>query len=169
MKYDWIALEREFTTGKKCASMSLREFARYKGIPLSAYYAGKTRGWLEKRAEKQRRKSMRIEETLTEKEIDREVALNERHYAVWERFTNVIEQAFSSGDSMTAMCGNDSLSKALNRLAAILEKVQKGQRTALGMDKEKPERNETGETDAIESVLAKLQERKVEGEEGGKD
>lgn len=162
MKYDWITLEREFTTHKKYATISLREFAAEKGIPYGANYRKHSAGWLEKRGAKQARKGRKIEAALEAKEVSREVAVNERHTVLWNRFLDALENGFSDPVQMIALKGKDSIARTLRNLANVMEKAQKGQRLALGMDKEK-QSNETEEANAaIESLLGKLSGRKVE-------
>lgn len=135
MKYDWIALEREFTTHKKYAATSLREFAKKKGIPYTKNYQEKTKGWIEKRAAKQRLKDGKIQAALEAKEISREVAANERHTALWDRFLSALENGFSDPAKMLLLNGADNMARTLRNLADVMDKAQKGQRLALGMDK----------------------------------
>lgn len=149
MKYDWVTLEREFTTHKKYAAMSLREFAAEKGIPYGANYRKHSAGWLEKRGAKQARKGRKIEAALEAKEVAREVVANERHITLWGRILDVMENGFSDPAQLVALKGKDSMARTLRNLADVMDKAQKGQRLALGMDK-------AGEKDAEKKLSETL-------------
>ena len=62
---------------------------------------------------------------------------NLHHVALWDRFAAIVEEAFDSCSTRTEE-GTIKVA-AVERLANIMEKVQKGQRLALGMDKETKE------------------------------
>lgn len=165
MKYDWVKLEREFTCYAKFATVSLREFARLKGIPYGANFKEHTANWLEKRGSKQSQKSTKIEAVLEANEISREVAAAERHNYIWGRFLDLVQNCFEEPKNMTLVAGVDTINKALKNLADVTDKATKGQRLALGMDKGTGTANENEDVTAIESLLGELSKRGIEGDE----
>ena len=63
---------------------------------------------------------------------------NLHHVALWDRFATIVEEAFENDSTLRTGDGTIKVA-AVERLANIMEKVQKGQRLALGMDKETKE------------------------------
>jgi hypothetical protein len=161
-KYDWIALEKEFLTGK---DRSLKKFAERKGLNYkSANFCRKTKGWIQKREEYRRQKSGKIIQKIQEQQVSEEVALNRRHIEAYTKVLDLIEKALSDRDAFMALAGakpatikgqtvyigGDEAHKVLKSTAVVLTRVQKGQRLALGMDlDDKNKANESSIEDAI--------------------
>ena len=145
-KYDWIELEREFTTHKKHATTSLRAFAKLKGIPYGENFKEHTEGWLTKRAAKWVQKSREMEKRTTEQQIKSAAEFNQRHLDLFDKALDAVEKILSEQMSLsTDMFGNvhDSGVYSASKLKSVvqaLEIAQKAQRLALGMsDKPKDE------------------------------
>lgn len=66
-KYDWKQLETEFILGDY---KSVSEFLKTKGIKMSGSTKKQTKGWKEKKVQKEDKKSTKIIEKVTEKQID---------------------------------------------------------------------------------------------------
>ena len=153
-KHDWIELEKEFITGK---DRSLKKFAERKGFNhKSSNFRKHTQGWLKKKAEFRRQKGTKVIEKIQEEQISEEVALNRRHIDAYSKHLELIEKAMASEEGFYAMSGakkgylpngevfyvgGDKMYKVLKSTSAVLQRVQEGQRLALGLDKEKSDVN----------------------------
>lgn len=170
MKYDWITLEREFTAHKRYRAVSLREFARLKGIPYGRNFRAHTEGWLEKRAAKEEQKGRRIEAELSAAQISEEVRLNRRHLELYGVALDAIERSLREElCAVTDMFGRTVRGEIQNHaklksLLQSLEIAQRGQRLALGLDR--PDREKGGERECsrYEEALTRLWEERKRDE-----
>ena len=170
-KYDWIKLEREFTTHKKYATISLRSFAEEKGIPYGSNFREHTEGWLAKRAAKRSQNSRKIEERLQAQEIATEEEINRRHLQAYNTALDAIEKILREQLSLSVdMFGQAHetgilSSGKLKSTVQALEMIQKGQRLCLGMDKDFDPQAQSDET-AIDAILSHLHGRLPKGDNG---
>lgn len=149
-KYDWKQLEKEYILSD-CKSVS--SFLKYKGINNNSYARNNTKGWKEKKRQNTDKKVTKTIQKITEKEIEKEVDINTRHLRLYDNFLDVLEGSFKNPSEymFLGMPDYDKLKKMID----ILEKSQKGQRLAKGLDKE----NENNENlNKVEQLLTKIKE-----------
>ncbi len=149
-KYDWKQLEKEYILSD-CKSVS--SFLKYKGINNNSYARNNTKGWKEKKRQNTDKKVTKTIQKITEKEIEKEVDINTRHLRLYDNFLDVLEGSFKNPSEYMylGMPDYDKLKKMID----ILEKSQKGQRLAKGLDKE----NENNENlNKVEQLLSKIKE-----------
>ena len=150
-KYDWKQLEKEYILSK-CKSVS--SFLKEKGIKPNGSTKKNTKGWKKKKVQKEYKKSTKIIEKVTEKEIEKEVDINTRHLKLYDNFLDVLEGSFKNSSEYMYL-GMPDYDK-LKKMVDILEKAQKGQRLAKGLDKE--ENNSENELKNAREVLIKIKE-----------
>ena len=150
-KYDWKQLEKEYILSE-CKSVS--SFLKEKGIKPNGSTKKSTKGWKKKKVLKEDKKSTKIIEKVTEKEIEKEVDINTRHLKLYDSFLDVLEGSFKNSEEYMylGMPDYDKLKKMID----ILEKSQKGQRLAKGLDKE--DNNNDNELRNAKEVLIKIKE-----------
>jgi hypothetical protein len=149
-KYDWKQLEKEYILSD-CKSVS--SFLKYKGINNNSYARNNTKGWKEKKRQNTDKKVTKTIQKITEKEIEKEVDINTRHLRLYDNFLDVLEGSFKNPSEYMylGMPDYDKLKKMID----VLEKSQKGQRLAKGLDKE----NENNENlNKVEQLLTKIKE-----------
>lgn len=146
-KHDWDKLKIQYVTGDY---IDQHQFAEEVGIDYSYLRnrSGKMK-WEEAkkqfRAEKAEATKQKTIDKLAELESDKNI----QHLEMWDSFANELLSIFSNY-TVTIANGNLTIF-ALERLANIMEKLQKGQRLCLGMDKET---KETGEGSLAELTQA---------------
>lgn len=149
-KYDWKQLEKEYILSDY---KSVSSFLKYKGINNNSYARNNTKGWKEKKRQNTDKKVTKTIQKITEKEIEKEVDINTRHLGLYDNFLDVLEGSFKNPSEYMylGMPDYDKLKKMID----ILEKSQKGQRLAKGLDKE----NENNENlNKVEQLLSKIKE-----------
>lgn len=153
-KYDWKQLEKEYILSDY---KSVSQFIKSKEIPYNGTTKNKTKGWTEKKRLKQDQKETKIIEKVLEKEIEKEVDINTRHLKLYDSFLNVLENSFNNPNEYmySGMPDYDKLKKMVD----ILEKSQKGQRLAKGLDKE----SENSITQSLAETIQKAYENKAGG------
>ena len=129
-KYDWKQLEKEYILSEY---KSVKEFLRSKDIKSTGNTNKQTKGWAEKKATKEQQKSNKIVEKVIEKEIEKEVDINTRHLKLYDSFLDVLEGSFKNPAEYMYLEMPDY--DKLKKMVDILEKAQKGQRLAKGLDK----------------------------------
>ena len=130
-KYDWKQLEKEYILSEH---KSVSQYIKNKKIPYNGTTKLKTKGWSEKKRLKEDQKATEIIERVTEIEIEKEVDINTRHLNLYDRFLDIMEKSFKNPNEINYIGITDY--EKLKKMADILEKVQKGQRLAKGLDKE---------------------------------
>ena len=151
-KYDWKQLEKEYILSE-CKSVS--SFLKNKGIKQNGSTKNRTKGWKNKKVQKEERKSTKIIEKTIEKESEIEADLNVRHLKLYDDFLNILEQSFKQPTQFyyLGMPDYDKLKKMID----ILEKAQKGQRLAKGLDKE----SNNNVAQSLAEAIQKAYEQKV--------
>lgn len=149
-KYDWKQLEKEYILSEY---KSVKEFLRSKDIKSTGNTNKQTKGWAEKKATKEQQKSNKIVEKVIEKEIEKEVDINTRHLKLYDSFLNVLEGSFKNPAEYMYLEMPDY--DKLKKMVDILEKAQKGQRLAKGLDKEE---NNNENLNKVEELLSKIKE-----------
>ena len=124
-KYDWEKLRRKFvTTSRKC---TLKQFATDNNIPYGLLRDNAS-GWIEEKKTKQRQKSDKIIDKTINRQIESEVEMNIRHYDIGLKLLSLIERSSGIKEIIVSP-------KGISALASALEKTQKVQRIASGLDK----------------------------------
>ena len=149
-KYDWKQLEKEYILSEY---KSVKEFLRSKDIKSTGNTNKQTKGWAEKKATKEQQKSNKIVEKVIEKEIENEVDINTRHLKLYDSFLDVLEGSFKNPAEYMYLEMPDY--DKLKKMVDILEKAQKGQRLAKGLDKEE---NNNENLNKVEELLSKIKE-----------
>ena len=149
-KYDWKQLEKEYILSEY---KSVKEFLRSKDIKSTGNTNKQTKGWAEKKATKEQQKSNKIVEKVIEKEIEKEVDINTRHLKLSDSFLDVLEGSFKNPAEYMYLEMPDY--DKLKKMVDILEKAQKGQRLAKGLDKEE---NNNENLNKVEELLSKIKE-----------
>lgn len=130
-KYDWKQLEKEYILSDY---KSVSSFLNDKGIKNNGTTRKNTSGWKEKKRQKEDKKATEIIQQTTEKEIKQEVDINTRHLELYNKFLDVLDSSFGNPEQYMYL-GMPDYDK-LKKMVDILEKAQKGQRLAKGLDKE---------------------------------
>lgn len=151
-KYDWKQLEKEYILSDY---KSVSSFLKDKKIKNNGTTRKYTKGWNEKKRQKEDKKATKIIEKTIEKETEKEVDINMRHYKIYDNFLGVLESSFSKPEEYMylGMPDYDKLKKMID----ILDKAQKGQRLAKGLDKE----NDNTSTQSLAETIQKAYESKV--------
>ncbi|ADQ04394.1 hypothetical protein Calow_0826 [Caldicellulosiruptor owensensis OL] len=146
-KYNWEELKQKFLLGDY---KSLREFAECEGLNYkSSYFFKRTKGWIEEKEAREKEKRIEIIERVIEKQIEQEVNWNTTHLKLWGEFLNILQEVFKNAESVKTKDGRIN-AYVLEKLANVMEKAQKGQRLALGLD----EQQQAG----YEELITKLQQ-----------
>lgn len=151
-KYDWKQLEKEYILSD---FKSVSSFLKNKGIKQNGSTKNRTKGWKSKKVLKEDKKSTKIIEKVTEKEIEKEVDVNTRHLRLYDSFLNILEGSFKNPSEYMYL-GMPDYDK-LKKMVDILEKSQKGQRLAKGLDKEK----EISNTQSLAETIQQAYESKA--------
>ena len=149
-KYDWKQLEKEYILSDY---KSVSSFLKAKGIKPSGSTKKNTKGWKGKKVLKEEQKSTKVIEKVLEKEIEKEVDINTRHLKLYDSFLDVLEGSFKNPAEYMYLEMPDY--DKLKKMVDILEKAQKGQRLAKGLDKEE---NNNENLNKVEELLSKIKE-----------
>ena len=149
-KYNWKQLEKEYILSDY---KSVSSFLKDKGINNNGTTRKHTSGWKDKKRQKEDKKATQIIEKVTEREIEKEVDINTRHLKLYDSFLNVLEGSFKNPAEYMYL-GMPDYDK-LKKMVDILEKSQKGQRLAKGLDKEE---NNNENLNKVEQLLTKIKE-----------
>lgn len=128
-KMDWEALKVDFMSGNYT---NLKEFADAKGISHGTV-RNRCSGWMaEKTNYKQHVTDLAVSGTLA-MDVMTVTERNLYHVEVWDKFLTMVVRSF---ENEYTLCTPDGVVRvaALERLANVMEKIQKCQRLALGMD-----------------------------------
>jgi hypothetical protein len=150
IKYNWIELKKEFILSNY---NTLKEFAESKEMKYDATFRKRAVGWLDEKQLKDHTKATKVIEKTIEKATDREANRNIKHLKLWDGVSDVIEEMLiNKKDELTK--GDHYNIYALEKLATILEKIQKGQRLAEGLDKDDKDQQK-GNLDSLLEVFNK--------------
>jgi D-mannonate dehydratase len=131
-KYDWDKLEVEYISGDW---LDQHSFADHVGVDYS-YLRNISckRKWEEKKRQYLAQRAEEIQKKTLEKQVKIEADRNAAHLRTWDNFLkNVIEVL---EDCKIRMGDGQLTIFTLERLANVMDKLQRGQRLALGLDKE---------------------------------
>ncbi|MDR3318445.1 MAG: hypothetical protein LBS99_03325 [Clostridiales bacterium] len=133
-KYNWVKLRREFIVGN---CKTLKEFAEKKKIPYEVVRV-KAPGWRCAKETINKQNQNKIEAKILAAQVKEEVDRNTRHLRVGDNFLEFVEQ-FTRNALETASTKPEIGIEGVERLIRIAERVQKMQRLALGLDRDKQE------------------------------
>jgi hypothetical protein len=130
-RLDWESLKLDFMKNQYA---NLKEFAEAKGISHGTI-RNRCSGWMAEKANyKERVTDLAVSGTLA-LDVMTVTERNLYHVEVWDKFLAMVVRSF---DNEYTLCNADGTVRVgmLERLANTMEKIQKCQRLALGMDKE---------------------------------
>jgi len=130
--YDWEGLKREFVLG---SYKTLKEFAEAKNISYGLL-RNKAKGWAQEKRQVEKTKTQLIVEKTIQKQIEKASDYNTLHVEFWNRLLELVWEALHDDKTIKTKEGKINI-YALEKLALVVEKVQKGQRLALGLDEKK--------------------------------
>jgi hypothetical protein len=130
-RMDWEALKIDFMRGNYA---NLKEFADAKGISHGTI-RNRCSGWMAEKANyRERVTDLAVSGTL-EEDVMTAAQRNLHHVALWDSFLGIVQDAFNNFETIRNTDGSYRVG-TVERLANVMEKAQKGQRIALGMDRE---------------------------------
>lgn len=148
-RYDWEALKREFLLGDY---KSAREFALKKGLRYNSYFRQKTKEWTEEKLTLSRLKHDKVIKGTLEEQVRQEIDWNTRHLEIWGKLLAIILEAVEDYRLQFVSEKTGRLNVyALEKVANIIEKAQKGQRLSLGLD-EKTEKDDGSLKELAEAI-----------------
>ncbi len=145
VKYDWVKLRRRFITGDYA---TVKEFAEKEKIPY-ALARKHSANWLDEKRTIKRHKENKIIENVLNKQITSASYINERHISVFNKALDMAEHCLEECASEDKI----NLSR-FEKIVDSLQKIQKGQRLALGMDKDSVSNQE----DRVASLFEQVKE-----------
>lgn len=132
-RINWEELKKEYLLGDY---KSLNEFAKEKGLKRNGNFNKQTSGWAEEKATKEQQKGKEIVQGTLKRQIDYEVDRNTRHLQIWDALLDLVDEVVNGKDQhLQTKAGNINV-YAMEKLTSIVERAQKGQRLAEGMDVE---------------------------------
>jgi len=135
--YDWEGLKREFVLG---SYRTLKEFAETKNISYGLL-RNKAKGWTQEKRQVEKTKSKLIVEKTLQKQIEKASDYNTLHVEFWDRLLELVWEALHDDKTIKTKEGKINI-YALEKLSKVVEKVQKGQKLALGLDDKKDDHSE---------------------------
>lgn len=141
-KYNWSKLKRMYLSGDYA---TLREFAEKHGINYDVLRRHAAQ-WSQEKSQADAKKVTKVVERTIEKAAEIEADRNVQHLETWDKLLGKINKALEYGINP----------KDLATLATALEKLQKGQRLALGLDKAQ----EDGPDDELKDLVNAIKESK---------
>lgn len=133
-RINWEELKKDYLLGDY---KSLNEFAKEKSLKVNGNFKKQTKGWTEEKELKENQKSTKIIEGTLKRQIDYEVDRNTRHLQLWDALLDLVDEVVNGKDQhLQTKAGNINV-YAMEKLTSIVERAQKGQRLAEGMDVEK--------------------------------
>ncbi|GIW48765.1 MAG: hypothetical protein KatS3mg079_241 [Caloramator sp.] len=103
-------------------------------------------------------KATKIIEKTIEKQIEHEVDYNTTHLKLWGEFLNILSEVISDKDNLKNKDGKIS-AYILEKFANVMEKAQKGQRLALGLDEQTKDNTEL--LNRVNDIVRALQDDNV--------
>ena len=130
-RIDWEALRTDYM---QHTYANLKAFAEAHDLNWGTV-RNRCAGWAEEKARyKDKVTDLAVERTL-EEDVMTTAQRNLYHVEFWDKFLNIVAEAFNNHETLHYGDGSVKVA-AVERLSTIMERVQKGQRLALGMDRE---------------------------------
>lgn len=136
-KHNWEKIRNDYVLN----GLSQPELCKKYGVSSSQIgKIAKRENWLEKRKNKNREIAEKVEKKTIQNEVDRRVALNEEHIELFNKGLDLVKSLLDEySEFQKKKKGNQDGSIPpvfIEKLFSCIEKGQKGQRLALGLDKE---------------------------------
>ena len=136
-KHDWDKYKEEYIY----SNLSLPDLVKKYGVSLSQLgKVAKKGNWVELKKIKKEEIAKEVEKKSTENEIDRRVAINEEHLELFKQGLNLVKSILKEYEDYQNKIKNGETDVPLNpanleKIFNCIDKGQKGQRLALGLDK----------------------------------
>lgn len=166
-RYNWESLKKDFITGPYT---SLNEFASQKVLKVNGNFKKRTKGWSHEKELAENIKSTKIIEKTIEKVAEKDSDRNVKFLQISDMALDAIEEFLKEqhykkhvikykrylegkpqNEELIAETLDVADTKALINVITSLEKVQRGQRLSLGLDK--GEVDDTGSLDALVAAI----------------
>lgn len=140
-KHDWEKYKNEYVYN----GLSQPDLVKKYGVSSSQVgKIAKKENWLALREAKKREIAEEIERKATESEIERRKLINESHLELYNEALDIARSLIADYKKYQRLVRDGKRKKSLSpfnleRIFACIDKGQKGQRLALGMDKDKKE------------------------------
>ena len=142
MRPDWVKIKNFYITH----NIPLRDLAKKFKVSASGVMEhSKKEGWVKLKEEKQVEINASVEQKMTEKEVSRKVAENEKHIELYDSGLRIVEgilklymKKLEISDVNRVKVSPDALEKVFS----CIEKAQKGQRLALNIGADEAEKTE---------------------------
>jgi hypothetical protein len=136
-KYDWVKLKAKYLSG---SYTGLKQFADKENINYQVV-RNNAKEWNEKKLQCNDEKVTKIVTKTIEKIAERESDRNAKHLMVWDKILNKIDRLANMDKIEVPTKQGDVIEidvthKHLAELSSAMDRVQKGQRLAEGLDKE---------------------------------
>ena len=146
---DWDALKTQFLASNHT---KLYAFLQEKGINRSGSVSRHTVGWPADKKAFIARKNTRVLQKTLDRRVAKEVDHNLAHLQQWDDIRSRIDLMLQAPDPSLCTADGQLTPGALEKIAGIIDKVQKGQRLALGLDMEKQNK----ETTQLDKLIASI-------------
>jgi hypothetical protein len=167
--YNWEQLKKEYILGE---FKSLNEFAELKGLKINGNFKKQTKGWADEKELWENQKSTKIINKTIEKVAEKEASRNMRFLNISDMALDAIEEYMkdkkymkhiikyknyvdgkADSEELVAELLDVPDTKAFANMITSLEKIQKGQRTAEGLDR--PQQQEDGNIDKLIDAISR--------------
>ena len=148
---DWDALKNEFLGSKHT---KLADFLQEKGIKRSGSVSRHTAGWPADKKAFMTRKNTRVLQKTLDRRVAKEVDHNLAHLQQWDDIRSRIDLMLQAPDPSLCTANGQLTPATVEKIAGILERVQKGQRLALGLDAGKQDKDNNQLSELIASIRA---------------
>ena len=146
---DWDALKTQFLASNHT---KIADFLQEKGIKRSGSVSRHTVGWAAEKKTFIARKNTRVLQKTLDRRVAKEVDHNLAHLQQWDDIRSRIDLMFRDPDPSLCTANGQLTPATVEKIAGILEKAQKGQRLALGLDMEKQNK----ETTQLDKLIASI-------------
>ena len=154
---DWDALKTQFLASNHT---KIADFLQEKGIKRSGSVSRHTVGWAAEKKTFIARKNTRVLQKTLDRRVAKEVDYNLAHLQQWEDLRSRIDLMFRDPDPSLCTANGQLTPATVEKIAGILEKAQKGQRLALGLDAGKQDK----ENNQLSELIASLRAQRPGGE-----
>ena len=154
---DWDALKNAFLVSNHT---KLADFLQEKGMKRSGNVSRHTAGWPADKKAFMTRKNTRVLQKTLDRRVAKEVDHNLAHLQQWDIIRDFIDLMLQAPDASLCTADGQLTPAALEKIAGILDKAQRGQRLALGLDAGKQDK----ENNQLSELIASLRAQRPGGE-----
>lgn len=133
-RHDWTEIKNDYVINE----LSQPEICKKYGVSVSQLgLRAKKENWLQERKEKKRQIEENVKKKAIKNEVDRRVAINEEHIELFNQGLDLVRSILEEYKDFQAQKKEGGVNPVLlEKLFNCIEKGQKGQRLAIGADKE---------------------------------